>query len=68
MTLILKHDLDIVKMYLDTEYEIPSYSGSKVRAQTDRHTNRHTYRQPHTQTDLTEISADPLARRVMIMI
>ena len=32
MTLILKLDLDIVKMYLHTINEVPSYSGSKVTA------------------------------------
>ena len=32
MTLILKLDLDMVKMYLHTKYEVPSYSGSKVIA------------------------------------
>ena len=39
-------------MYLYTEYEIPSYSGSKVITQTDRHTHTNpndiiTY--PHTR-------------------
>ena len=29
MTLVLKLDLDIVKMYLHTKNEVPSYSGSK---------------------------------------
>ena len=32
MTLILKLDLDMVKMYLFTEDEVPSYSSSKVIA------------------------------------
>ena len=35
MTLILKLDPDMVLMYLKTENEIPSYSCSKVIAQTD---------------------------------
>ena len=30
MTLLLKLDLDMVKMYLYTKNEIPRYSGSKV--------------------------------------
>ena len=34
MTLILKFDLDIIKMYLYTKSESPSYSISKVIAQT----------------------------------
>ena len=32
MTLVLKPDLDMVKMYLHTKNEVPSYSGSKVIA------------------------------------
>ena len=32
MTLILKPDLDMVKMHMHTENEVPSYSGSKVIA------------------------------------
>ena len=32
MTLILKLDLDIVKMYLHTKNKVPSYSSSKVTA------------------------------------
>ena len=48
MTLILKLDLDMVKTYLYTENEVPSYSGSKVIAWTDRQTDRWT----DTQTDI----------------
>ena len=32
MTLVLKLDLDMVKMYLYTKNEVPIYSGSKVIA------------------------------------
>ena len=32
MTLVLKLDLDIVKMYVFTEDEIPGFSSSKVTA------------------------------------
>ena len=53
MTLILKLDLDMVKMYPYTKNEIPSYSSSKVIAQTD------------TQTDSTEIIAYPHMRMVI---
>ena len=38
LTLVLKLDLDMVKMYLHTKNEVPSYSGSKVIAWTDRQT------------------------------
>ena len=38
MTLILNLELDMVKMYLYTEDEVPSYSSSKDR-QTDRQTD-----------------------------
>ena len=47
MTLILKYDLDMVKMYLHTKNEVPSYSSSKVIAWTDRQT--------YTETDSNEI-------------
>ena len=30
MTLVLKLDLDIIKMYMCTKYEVPTFSGSKV--------------------------------------
>ena len=43
MTLILKLDLDMVKIYLHTKNEVPMWSSSKVIAwQTDRH-NRKQY-------------------------
>ena len=53
MTLILKLDLDVVKMYLYTEDEVPSYSILKVIAWTDTQT--------HRQTDLSEIITYPHA-------
>ena len=58
ITLILKLDLDMVKMCLYAENEIPSHSGSKVIAQTDRHTDR--------QTDLTEIITYTHTRMIKI--
>ena len=55
MTLILKLDLDMVKMYLHTKNEVSMLSSSKVIAwtdrNTDRHTDRHTDRQTDSQTD-----------------
>ena len=42
MTLVLKLDLDIVKIYLHTKNEVLSYNGSKVIARTDRQTHRQT--------------------------
>ena len=30
MTLVLKLDLDIIKMYVCTKNEVPTFSGSKV--------------------------------------
>ena len=41
MTLILKLDLDIVKMYQHTKNEVSMSTSSKVIAQTDRHTHTH---------------------------
>ena len=42
MTLILKLDLDMVKMYHHTKNENSMSRHSKVIAQTDTHTDRHT--------------------------
>ena len=54
MTLKLKLDLDMVKMYLHTKNEVSMSRGSKVIAWTGRNTNRHTDRQMDRQTDMTE--------------
>ena len=51
MTLILKLDLDIIKMCLHAKNEVSRSKHSKVRARTDRHTHRHTHRQTDRQTD-----------------
>ena len=40
MTLILKLNLDMVKVYLHAKNEVPSYSSSKAIVCTDRHTDR----------------------------
>ena len=48
MTLILKLDLDIVKMYHHTKNEVSMSTGSKVIAWTEQ---TQTHRQTHTQTD-----------------
>ena len=45
MTLVLKLDLDIIKMYVCIENEVPTFSGSSY------HLNRHTDRQMDRQTD-----------------
>ena len=42
MTLILKIDLDIVKVYHHAKNEVSMSNGSKVIAQTDKHTHTHT--------------------------
>ena len=47
MTLILKLDLDMVKMYPHTKNEVSMSSGSKVIAWTDRNTDRQTDTQTH---------------------
>ena len=51
MTLILKHNLDIVKMYHHTKNEVSTSTGSKVIERTDKHTDRQTDRQADRQTD-----------------
>ena len=50
MTLILKLDLDMVKMYLHTKNEASMSRGSKVIAWTDRNTDTQTDTQTHRQT------------------
>ena len=50
MTLILKLDLDMVKMYLHSKNEVSMSRGSKVIAWTDRNTDTQTHRQIHRQT------------------
>ena len=47
MTLILKLDLDMIKMYLHTNNKASMSSSSKVIAWTDRNTDRHTDTQTH---------------------
>ena len=78
MTLILKFDLDIVKMYLHTKNEVSMLRGSKVIAwidrntdtqtqrQTDRQTDTQTDRQTHRQTDMTENITYPHTQVVTI--
>ena len=43
MTLILKFDIDMIKMYQHTKNEVSMSSASKVIAQTDKHTHTHTH-------------------------
>ena len=50
MTITLKHDLDILKMYHHTKNEVSMSTGSKVIAQTDRQTDTHTHTHTHTHT------------------
>ena len=58
MTLILKLDLDMVKMYYHTKTQVSMSTHSKVIAQTDKqthtyiHTYIHTDRQTHTRTHI----------------
>ena len=42
MTMILKLNLDMLKMCLHAENELPSSCGSKVTARTDRHMDMQT--------------------------
>ena len=63
MTLILKLDLDIVKMYYHTKNEVSTSTGSKVMAQTDKHT--HTQTDKHTHRDTTKTFPLPHMREVI---
>ena len=60
MTLVLKLNLDIVKMYVCTKDEGPTSNGSKVIAWTDTQTDR--------QTDSTEIITYLHTRMVIITV
>ena len=60
MTLVLKLDLDTVKMYHDTKNEVSMSTGSKsyslklqtqIDRQTDRQTDRHTHTHTHRQDE-----------------
>ena len=51
MSLVLKLDLDMVKMYNHTKNEVFMLRHSNVIAQTDRQTNTQTHRKTHTPTD-----------------
>ena len=55
MTMVLKLDLDIIKMCVHTENEVPSLSSSNVTAWTGTRAHRNT----DTQTDMTEIITHP---------
>ena len=57
MTLILKLDLDMVRMYLHTKNEVSMSSGSKVIVCTGGHTDRHTDRQTDTTENITYLQA-----------
>ena len=50
MTLVLKFDLDMVKMYYHTKNEVSLSRHSKVIAHTDRQTDRQNTRQTDTKT------------------
>ena len=53
-TLVLKHNLDMVKMYLNTKNEVFMSSHSKVMTQMDKHRHTDTWYEkitfPHMQT------------------
>ena len=55
MTFILEPDLDMVKMYLYTKNEVPSFSSSKGIVWTDTQIDTQSDTQTNTQTSLSEI-------------
>ena len=65
MTLILKLDPDMVKMYLHTENKVRSWGSSNVIAWTDRQTRRQTQTDTLRQTDSNEIITYPYRRMVI---
>ena len=60
VTFVLKHDINITKMYKCTKNEVPTFSSSKgiawkdreTETQTDAHTNTHIDTHQHTETRL----------------
>ena len=62
--MILKLDLDLIKIYLHAKNEVLSYSSSKVIVQTDRHSDRQTDTQTDTDryTDTSESITYPDGR------
>ena len=66
MTLILKLDLDMVKMYYHTKNEVSMSTHSKVIAKTDTHTHtqtdrwtdRHTHRHDESITSTTYVGGN----------
>ena len=69
MTLVLKLDLNMVKIYHHTKNEVSMSTYSKVVARTDRqthtHTDIHTDRQTHTHTDMTKTLPQPHMQEVI---
>ena len=63
MTLILQHELDIIKMYHHTKNEVSMSTPSKVIAQTDTHTDGQTDRQMdrHTHRQYENITSTAYA-------
>ena len=55
MTLILKLDLNVVKMYHHTQNEVSMSTASKVIAQTYTQTDRQTHTHIHTHATLYRI-------------
>ena len=51
MTLVLKLDLDMIKILYHTKNEVSMSKHSKVIAQTDGHKDRHTDTQAHRHTN-----------------
>ena len=71
MTLILKLDLDMVKMYHHTKNEVSMSTGSKVIPRTHTHTDTHTqththntHTHTHTHTHTTKTLPLPHTREV----
>ena len=64
MTLILKLDLDMVKMYHHIKNEVSMLNASKVIARTDTQTDTHTQR----QIDTTKTLPLPHTREVTMFI
>ena len=68
MTLILKFDLDMVKMYHNTKNEVSMSTGSKVIAQIHTHTHTHTHTHIDRHTDMTKTLPLPHTQEITTII
>ena len=68
MTLILKFDIDMIKMYQHTKNEVSMSSASKVIAQTDKHTDTHTHTHLHHTTKTSPLQMEQVLQGIEMTV